>query len=111
MCDNAALKLLIQIAIHSSSQENDYTLAWIIDIGLKDQTAVVEIGAAWATGDNAPNIQRSAMRFEKIFKIDNQTDIRSSDIRRRIAKGEPFGHLVVPDVARYIKKNKLYQKN
>ncbi len=69
MYDDAALKRLVQIAIYPSGEENDYPLAWIIDIGLKDQTPIVKIGAAWATGDNAPNIQRSAMRFEKLFKI------------------------------------------
>jgi hypothetical protein len=63
MCDDAALKLLVQIAIHSASQENDDTLARIIDIGLKDQTVIVKIGASRAAGDDAPNIQRSAMRF------------------------------------------------
>ena len=92
MCDNAALKLLVQIAIYSSSQENDYTLAWIIDIGLKDQTAVVEIGAAWATGDNAPNIQRSAMRFEKLFKIGNHAFLvrRASIARLEFELGWPL---------------------
>ncbi len=68
MRDDAALKLLIQVAIHSSSQQNDHTLAWIIDIGLKDQTAVVKISAPYATGDNSPNCQHSAVRFESLFE-------------------------------------------
>ena len=67
MCDDAALKLLVQIAIHSASQENDYTLVLIIDIGLKDQTAIVKIGASRTAGDDAPNVQRSAVRLSELF--------------------------------------------
>jgi len=40
-----------------------------------------------------------------------QTDISSSDIRQRIAAGQPFEHLVPPKVAEYIKKNRLYFSN
>lgn len=34
--------------------------------------------------------------------------ISSSEVRRRIAAGEPFAHLVAPDVARYIEQHRLY---
>ncbi|MFZ2193313.1 MAG: nicotinate-nicotinamide nucleotide adenylyltransferase [Candidatus Moraniibacteriota bacterium] len=50
------------------------------------------------------------LKLPKQFEIfDNDlSDIRSSDIRKRIANGLPFEHLVVPDVAQYIKENHLY---
>ncbi|MDP3963430.1 MAG: hypothetical protein Q8Q39_02950 [bacterium] len=33
---------------------------------------------------------------------------RSTEIRERIARGEPFGHLVLPEVYRYIAEHRLY---
>ena len=35
-------------------------------------------------------------------------DISSTDIVRKIARGEKFEHLVVPEVAAYIKRHRLY---
>ena len=35
-------------------------------------------------------------------------DISSTDIVRKISKGEKFEHLVVPEVAEYIKRHRLY---
>jgi nicotinate-nucleotide adenylyltransferase len=38
-------------------------------------------------------------------------DISSTDIRRRVACGEPVDHLVTPAVARYIARHHLYRKD
>jgi nicotinate-nucleotide adenylyltransferase len=38
-------------------------------------------------------------------------DISSSEIRRRVAAGEPIDHLVPPAVADYIRDRKLYRPN
>jgi nicotinate-nucleotide adenylyltransferase len=37
-------------------------------------------------------------------------DISSTDVRRRVSRGEPIGDLVPPDVARYIELHHLYQE-
>jgi nicotinic acid mononucleotide adenylyltransferase len=34
--------------------------------------------------------------------------VSSSDIRRRVDAGEPFGHLVLPEVAQIIEREGLY---
>jgi nicotinate-nucleotide adenylyltransferase len=36
-------------------------------------------------------------------------DIAATDIRARVARGEPIGHLVPPEVARYIDSHRLYR--
>jgi len=36
-------------------------------------------------------------------------DIAATDIRARVARGQPIGHLVPPEVARYIARHRLYQ--
>jgi len=45
---------------------------------------------------------------KNIFK-GHRVDISSSEIRKRVAKGRPFRHLVPPAVERYILANKLYR--
>ena len=44
-----------------------------------------------------------------IFLEEIQQEISSTDIRRRVAAGQPFRHLVPPAVADYIDKHALYQ--
>ena len=53
-----------------------------------------------------PRTLKLPAQFE-IFAAD-LPDIRSSDIRNLILAGKPFGHLVVPEVEKYIKENGLY---
>jgi len=53
--------------------------------------------------------QRMPGLAEKIrFIHAPMVQISSSDIRRRIREGRPYHHLLLPEIAEQIKKNKLY---
>lgn len=54
-----------------------------------------------------PSTLKLPSQFE-ILDIDNPFCVSSSDIRKRIKEGQPFEHMVVAEVAEYIKKHKLY---
>lgn len=82
--------------------------ARMIDVAPAYQTPAVDPTTAWTVaGAAAPAELRASS--PAIFLIDARTPIVSStDIRSRVARGEPIAGLVTSEVERHIRRHRLY---
>ena len=83
MCDDSALKLLEQISVNTSRQQNGYPTSVILRVRLENDAAVVEISAARPARYDTPNVQYSAVGFHSLRQIANHSPLlRQSAIAR-----------------------------
>jgi len=83
---------------------------WKDPVKIIDLCFIVTVPRPGVTPPNPAELERTIPGITgRLIMLDiPQTDISSSDIRQRIAAGQPFEHLVPPGVAEYIRKNGLY---